>query len=95
MCSQGILRVATEGRNEGLRMAEQDNGGRAARTVSIDFSEEAYEALERLAKEKGVSIAEVLRDAISLEQWIEQVRRDKNARLLIERGGERHELVLD
>ncbi len=76
-------------------MREQDNGGQSTRTVSIDFSEEAYEALERLAEEKGISVAEVLRDAISLEQWIEQVRKDKDARLLIERDGERRELVLD
>ncbi|MDQ4001388.1 MAG: ribbon-helix-helix protein, CopG family [Actinomycetota bacterium] len=74
---------------------EKRNNGGATRTVSIDFSEEAYEALERLAEEKGVSMAEVLRDAISLEQWIEQLRKDKDARLLIEREGERRELVLD
>ena len=77
-------------------MAENEgNNGGSTRTVSIDFSEEAYEALEKLAEEKGVSVTEVLRDAISLEQWIEQLRKDKDTRLLIEREGKRRELVLD
>ncbi len=72
---------------------ERNNGGTTHR-ISFEFSEEAYEALKSLADEKGISMAEVLRDAISLEQWIEELRKDKDARLLIERDGKRHELVL-
>lgn len=65
-----------------------------ARRVSVNFSDEAYEALENLAHEKNSTMAEVLRDAISLEQWVEQIRQDKNSRLLIERDGTLREIVL-
>jgi hypothetical protein len=68
--------------------------GRATRRVNVNFSEEAYDALENLAKERGTTMAEVLRDAISLEQWVDEVRKDRDARLLVERGGERRELLL-
>lgn len=67
---------------------------RSTRRVNVNFSEEAYEALESLARERGTTMAEVLRDAISLEQWVEEVRKDRDARLLIERHGDRRELLL-
>jgi hypothetical protein len=71
----------------------RENGETNRATRQIEFSEEAYEALEKLAQERGVSITEVLRDALSHEQWINELRKE-NARLLIERDGEQRELVL-
>jgi Ribbon-helix-helix protein, copG family len=75
-------------------MAEKAINRREARKVNVTFSEEAYEALETLAEERDVTMAEVLRDAISLEQWLEELRKDKDSRLLIERDGERREIIL-
>ena len=72
-------------------MYEDGETNRATR--QIEFSEEAYEALEKLAQERGVSVTEVLRDALSHEQWLDELRKE-NARLLIERDGEQRELVL-
>lgn len=66
----------------------------ATRRVNVNFSEDAYKALEKLAEERGTTMTEVLRDAISLEQWVDEVRKDKDARLLVERDGERRELLL-
>jgi hypothetical protein len=71
-----------------------ENGDKDRTTRRIEFSQEAYEALEKLAQERGISITEVLRDALSHEQWIDELRKD-NARLLVERNGETRELVLD
>jgi len=71
----------------------RENGEKGRATRQIEFSEEAYEALEKLAQERGVSITEVLRDALSHEQWLDELRKE-NARLLIERDGEQRELVL-
>jgi len=71
----------------------RENGETNRVTRQIEFSEEAYEALEKLAHERGVSIAEALRDALSHEQWINELRKE-NARLLIERDGVQRELVL-
>ena len=73
-------------------MHENSEKNRATRQIA--FSEEAYEALEKLAQERGVSITEVLRDALSHEQWLEELRKT-NARVLVERDGERSELVLN
>ena len=70
------------------------NGETNRATRRIEFSEEAYEALEKLAQERGVSITEVLRDALSHEQWLDELRK-ANARVLVERDGERSELVLN
>jgi hypothetical protein len=72
----------------------RENGEKDRATRQIEFSEEAYAALEKLAQERGVPITEVLRDALSHEQWIDELRK-ANARVLVERDGERSELVLN
>lgn len=41
--------------------------------VNVNFSEQAYETLERLARQTG-SMSDVLRDAIALKAWFEQTR---------------------
>ena len=76
------------------KCSRKEKKGRSTRRVNVNFSEEAYEALESLAHERGTTMAEVLRDAISLEQWVDEVRKDSDARLLIERNGDRRELLL-
>ena len=75
-------------------LKEEGKKGRATRRVNVNFSEEVFEALENLARERGTTMAEILRDAVALEQWIDQVRKDKDSRLLIERDGERREIIL-
>jgi hypothetical protein len=65
----------------------------AHRRVNVNFSESVYQALEELAHKCGKSMAEVLRDAVALEVWAQQAV-EEGARILIERDGERRELVL-
>jgi predicted CopG family antitoxin len=72
----------------------RENGEKDRATRQIEFSEEAYEALEKLAQDRGVSVTEVLRDALSHEQWLDELRKT-NARVLVERDGEQRELVLN
>ena len=63
------------------------------RRVNVNFAESTYGILEELARKRGKSMAEVLRDAIALEKWIEDARAE-GARLLIRQNGETREIVL-
>jgi hypothetical protein len=61
--------------------------------LSVTFSESAYRTLEELARRKGTSLADVLRDALALEKWI-QDEREAGGRVLIEREGTARELLV-
>jgi hypothetical protein len=65
----------------------------SGRRLNVQFSESVYRALEELAQRKGTSMAEVLRDAVQLEKWVEDARAE-GGRILIERDGNIRELVL-
>jgi predicted CopG family antitoxin len=60
--------------------------------VNVDFSDEAYGELKRLATEQNKTISDVLRDALSLERWVEG-EESKGSRILVERDGVLRELV--
>lgn len=61
--------------------------------VNVTFSDDAYSALEDLARRRGTSMAEVLRDAIAREKWFDDEVRRKNSKLLVEDNGKLRELV--
>lgn len=63
-----------------------------SRRVSATFSESTYQALDELAKRKGSTMAEVLRDAIELEKWVQDLRRE-GGRVLFERDGKVREVL--
>jgi predicted transcriptional regulator len=63
------------------------------RRVTVNFTDDAYNALEELARRRGSSMAEVLRDAIARERWFEEEVRSKKSRLLVEDDGKVRELV--
>ena len=62
------------------------------RQVTVVFSQNAYEVLEELARCKGKSITDVLRDAIALEKLFEDTRAD-GGHVLLERDGRLRELI--
>ncbi len=65
-----------------------------SKRVNVNFSDDAYAALEYLAAQKGTSMSEVLMDAISLDQYLTKAEKEENARILIERpGGKLQEIV--
>lgn len=53
--------------------------------VNVNFSQEAYATLERLAQERGKSMSEILRDAIGLEAWFHDATK-RGDRVLLEQG---------
>jgi len=61
--------------------------------LTVIFADSTYMALEELAKRKGRSKAEVLRDAISLSKYFEDIKTE-NGRILVERGGTTREIVI-
>jgi predicted DNA-binding protein len=63
----------------------------AVHRVNVNFAESTYAALEDLAKRKGKTKAEVLRDAIALEKWFQDTR-EQGAKILVERDGKTREL---
>jgi hypothetical protein len=62
--------------------------------VNVNFSPDTYDTLAQLAKQKGVTMSEVLRQSISLMKFTEGVI-STGGRLLVERnGGSVSELLL-
>jgi ribbon-helix-helix CopG family protein len=62
----------------------QTDGKRDYRRVNVNFSVQAYQTLERLARQTGRSMSDVLRDAIALKSWFEQTRAE-GGHVLVER----------
>lgn len=61
--------------------------------VNAVFSEGAWQTLEELAKDLGKTKSEVLRDAVALEHWFHEVRRE-GSRVLVERdNGDLREVI--
>ena len=63
------------------------------RRVTVDFADGTYAALEKIATERGVSIGEVLQDAIQLQAWIVEAKA-QGTHVLLERNGHVRELAL-
>ena len=63
-----------------------------AHPVNVNFSDSAYQALEELARRKGKTIGEVLRDAIALEKWFADVRQQGGS-ILVEQNGKVREVL--
>lgn len=64
-----------------------------AKRVNVNFSDEVYRELSRIAKDRGVTLSDVLRDAVSLEKYVDDTKRE-GGRLLVERDGVTRELLL-
>jgi predicted DNA-binding protein len=62
--------------------------------LSVTFPDPTYQALERLSRETGKSMAEVLRDAVALEERAHETVRKNNGRVLLEENGQFRELLV-
>jgi hypothetical protein len=63
-----------------------------AKRVNVNFSDESYGTLERIAKKKGKTMSEVLRDAIALEAWFDDTT-SSGGHILVEREGKVQEVI--
>jgi hypothetical protein len=64
-------------------LKEEGRKRRTTHRVNVNFSDEAYEVLKEIARSRDKSISEVLRDAIALEQWYEDTKRE-GGRVIVE-----------
>jgi predicted CopG family antitoxin len=64
-----------------------------SKRVNVLFSDEVYRELVQIAKERGKSLSDVLRDAVTLEKYAADTKR-QGGKLLIERDGETRELLV-
>jgi len=60
--------------------------------LSVSFSPSTYEALTELARARGISFADALRDAIALNKWFYDAQK-QGGRILVERNGGIREIV--
>jgi hypothetical protein len=60
--------------------------------MNVNFSDDAYEALESLAEREGKTLSGVLRDAIALKLWFANTHKD-GGRILVEREGQIREVI--
>lgn len=74
-------------------LKEKRRGKRTTHRVNVNFSDDAYEALKEIARNRDKTISEVLRDAIALEQWYEETKRE-GGRVIVElQDGREREVV--
>jgi hypothetical protein len=62
--------------------------------LNVNFSDSAYTDLAKLAEEKGKTMSEVLRDALSLEKYVWDLTQKEKGRVLVERDGKVQELLV-
>jgi hypothetical protein len=74
-------------------LKEGNRERRKTHRVNVNFSDDAYNALREIASSRDKTISEVLRDAIALEQWYEETKRE-GGRIIVERqDGREREVV--
>ncbi len=62
--------------------------------VNVHFSDEVYQELTRIAQERGTTLSDVLRDAVTLERYVNDTRREGGRLLVEKRNGEMRELLV-
>jgi predicted transcriptional regulator len=72
-------------------MAEVAEKGRTHR-VNVNFSEDAYEELAQIAKQRKKKVSDVVREAIAFEKWYQDTV-DNGGHVLVERDGRVQEIV--
>ena len=62
---------------------------------NLELSTENYENLKKIAEQEGTTVADLLRRATKLLLFVLSIKQDPDTRLLVERGGEVQEIVVD
>jgi hypothetical protein len=62
---------------------------------NLEIPTTTYRTLKKIAEQEGTTVADLLRRATKLLLFVRSVKDDPGARLLVERGGEIQEIVVD
>jgi hypothetical protein len=77
-----------------LAAAEQHMPASQSKRVNVIFSAPQYQLLKSLAGRQGISVSDVLRQALSLTKLIVEANENPDERILVERKGQLQELKL-
>lgn len=61
--------------------------------MSFNVSDDVYRLIQSIAKEKGFSITEIMRQAIGLLKWHHEVQKS-GGKVIVERDGKAYELQI-
>lgn len=61
--------------------------------INIVFSDSAFDTLKELSERKHTTMANILRDAIALEKWIQDAKED-GYHILLEKNGTCREILI-
>jgi len=64
-------------------------------SYNLAIPTDTYRKLRQIAEQEGTSIAELLRKATKLLLYVNSIKQDPDARLLVKRGDDLHEIVVD
>jgi hypothetical protein len=62
---------------------------------NLSIPTETYTNLKQIAESERTTVADLLRKATKLLLFVRSIKTDPDARLLVERGGEIQQIVLD
>ena len=62
---------------------------------NLEISTENYRHLKKVAEQEGTTVADLMRRATKLLLFILSIKQDPDARLMVKRGDELQEIVLD
>jgi len=65
-----------------------------AKRVNVNFSQEVYDELTKIARERGKTLSDVLRDAVTLEKYVADMHREGGRLLVEKRDGKTRELLV-
>jgi len=63
------------------------------RRINAQVSDQWYRALDELATKRGVSKADILRDAVALEKWFDEAQTSGGKVLLQDKEGTVREVI--
>jgi len=67
----------------------------ATKRYNLAIPIDTYKSLQKIAEQEGTTIAELLRRAIKWLMFVRTIKLDPDARLLVERGGQTREIIVD
>jgi hypothetical protein len=65
------------------------------KTYPLAITIDKYERLQEIAREEGTTFAELLRRAVRWLLFVQSIKQDPDAHLLIQRDGEIREIAID
>jgi len=92
--SQGAAAEAKAGTTTEESSEPDTSGQDQSRRVNVIFSPEVYGVLQKLASSQGINVSDALRQAINISNLIVPATKEKNSRVLIDRGGKVQEIKL-